>query len=463
MEVNFYIEQKGKSDLWQIQMMVTDKTLKPRVKYYSERRIDPKEWNKEKQKARGTSNNSLNSRLDSLRSYAIQTYDKLKHEQDLCHESFHNELLILDGKSNRVKLTRLSKKSGFIFCFEGFIKKCEDGTYKTRGKTDYSPGTIENFRGVKNTLIRFSKETGFKLDWQNINDDFYDKFTTYLWDDLKCFDGWVGQTVAIVKKFLNFCVSQKILQDKLYSENWKNWKEDDVDALALMPEEIQLLYKMPIPKDGYLHGVPINSLYVNDLEKVKDNVIFGCLTCLRVANLLSLKEQDLVIQGNKWSINPIQVKIGKPIWIRLHSIGIAIIKKYRHKYDTLLPSFDVRRYDECLKDLAYLFRDYINSLNLSDKVITNDWNTPFTRTRYKRGKAIRVQVDICDMMRSHTVRTSGITTLLIMGMREFEVKKISGHSKDSKSFGKYIRIAQKYVDVQSDNAWDKVFNTLKVG
>jgi hypothetical protein len=43
------------------------------------------------------------------------------------------------------------------------------------------------------------------------------------------------------------------------------------------------------------------------------------------------------------------------------------------------------------------------------------------------------------------MRRTGITVLLMLGMPEYLVRKISGHSAHSKSFFRYVNFAQSYI------------------
>ena len=52
----------------------------------------------------------------------------------------------------------------------------------------------------------------------------------------------------------------------------------------------------------------------------------------------------------------------------------------------------------------------------------------------------------------------GITLLLTMGASELAVKKISGHSANSKSFQRYVNLAQEYLDTEINLAHEKLVN-----
>ena len=98
-----------------------------------------------------------------------------------------------------------------------------------------------------------------------------------------------------------------------------------------------------------------------------------------------------------------------------------------------------------------LFNFNKNLKNLGEKA---DFTTPIEVSREKQGKAKQLansvakeqKLGFCDKMSSHMMRRTAITTLLILGMPEHLVRKISGHSAASKSFNRYVHYAQVYMD-----------------
>lgn len=85
------------------------------------------------------------------------------------------------------------------------------------------------------------------------------------------------------------------------------------------------------------------------------------------------------------------------------------------------------------------------------------------RQRKKRGlntkiilKADNNQYRFCDLVSSHTMRRTAITTMLMLGMKEHLVKKISGHSDNSKSFYRYVNLVQSYLDNEVDVVFTKL-------
>lgn len=74
----------------------------------------------------------------------------------------------------------------------------------------------------------------------------------------------------------------------------------------------------------------------------------------------------------------------------------------------------------------------------------------------KKVKSTKVKTRFCDKMSSHMMRRTAITTLLILGMPEILVRKISGHSNNSSSFGRYVHFAQAYIDREIEKVHEKL-------
>jgi integrase len=80
-------------------------------------------------------------------------------------------------------------------------------------------------------------------------------------------------------------------------------------------------------------------------------------------------------------------------------------------------------------------------------------------TRERQGKTKQLngkQLRFCDKMSSHMMRRTAITTLLILGMPEHLIRKISGHSHSSNSFNRYVHYAQAYIDKEIDKVHEKL-------
>ena len=61
-----------------------------------------------------------------------------------------------------------------------------------------------------------------------------------------------------------------------------------------------------------------------------------------------------------------------------------------------------------------------------------------------------------DHISSHTMRRTAITTLLVLGVPEQVVRKVSGHAAGSKEFYKYVSIAQAFLSKEVQQAHNRL-------
>ncbi len=90
---------------------------------------------------------------------------------------------------------------------------------------------------------------------------------------------------------------------------------------------------------------------------------------------------------------------------------------------------------------------------------THQTNINYRRVDAIRGKIFRKSVGnkaeslrFCDIVSSHIMRRTAITSLLVLGVSERTVRKISGHTESSSSFARYVNLAQSYQDSELERA-----------
>jgi site-specific recombinase XerD len=325
-----------------------------------------------------------------------------------------------------------TSKEGVIPCFESFIAKSKSGERKTKKGRKVKGKTIAKYEYALSILKSFQDKKSYSLRWERINDTFYHSFTEYMWVDLEFYDNSVGTVINPLKTFLNWCVDEKIIKDKIYNNSWITWKED-IDILVLYPDELKILFNADIPQEH---------------KATAHLFLAGCMTCLRVSNLNEL-DKDKHIVGDQLKI--VTAKTYKSIMLDIS----PMLKDIFSQYENLLPKRSVFYFNKKLKSLAKWLKEEIAKGDKKN-FVGNAWDSKFIRTRYKRGEGIQISCNIEDMISSHTMRRTGITNLLMMGLSETEVKGISGHSFSGESFAKYVKIAEQFLSKKSNDAWAKI-------
>ena len=216
-------------------------------------------------------------------------------------------------------------------------------------------------------------------------------------------------------------------------------RKEEVDILVLSPEQLKFL----------IHDEAFHHKLSPAQKRVKDVFVFGCTTGLRFSDLFLLTNKNFEKQGEIWYLKVKSKKTKTPTAIKLPSYAVEMYQKYASK-----------------SNRALLFKPvslFIFNRTLKEIGEKAEFTQPIEVVRERMGKPKKIlrentqkQLRFCDKMSSHMMRRTAITTLLILGMPEHLVRKISGHSSGSVSFNRYIHYAQVYIDKEIDKIHRKL-------
>lgn len=316
--------------------------------------------------------------------------------------------------------------------------------------------TLKNYNALHRLLTGFLIDKDFKLEITAISgknyrqflkqkkhwQQFYLKFTDYMYDDCGHFDNYVGSIVKLLKSFCQWVVTEKGINIGTFYKSFYAPKED-IPIIVLQPEQLNFL----INNKQFDENLP---LY---LRNTKDFFVFGCTVGLRVSDLQSLKRSNLEIVGNNYYLKVYSKKNSTYTKLKLPLYAIDLINRNRLRYSSgknvlLFPS----------KSLVNLNKQIKTIMELAG------WDYSLTKTRMRRGRPIEVYKNVqksehyrfCDLITTHTMRRTAITTLLSLGMDEPSVRKISGHAPGSVEFYKYVKYNQQNLDEKTDLAFEKL-------
>lgn len=135
-------------------------------------------------------------------------------------------------------------------------------------------------------------------------------------------------------------------------------------------------------------------------------------------------------------LTKVAIKTGELTEFKLPDYCVEILKRYKGKYGTILPTMSDVKLNKYLKELGAFC----------------EWNEPVTKIRYRRGKKVVMKgnngenLKFSDLLTTHCMRRTAITTSLIIGIPEYSVRRLSGHSPNSKEFYRYVKQAQDVFD-----------------
>jgi integrase len=337
--------------------------------------------------------------------------------------------------------------------FQQFIKASASGRRLTPSCKRISPGTITNYRYAQKLLLEFESKTGASLRIQllhrasmrtlqkerNYWSKFYTQFSTFLYKEKGYYDNYVRSIFKMLKSFFNYLQTEKGFSVGNYHKSFRIPLQKTT-PVVLQPEKLQYLISNKAFEDS------LNPY----LKRVKDIFVFGCTVALRVSDLMGLQKKNVINAGEDIYLNLCTQKTGAEVKIPLPQYAVEIVNKYKRKAGKyILPRLSV------------------TNLNIQIKKLIEkaEWDYPLTKAISKQGKLTELKrVDgkswcFHQHITAHTMRRTAITTLLIMGVPELIVRKISGHAPGSKEFYRYVAVAQEYMNQEVMIAYKKLVET----
>jgi integrase len=338
--------------------------------------------------------------------------------------------------------------------FERFIKETKNGK---RRKLNGEPIKLQTTRNYFHVLVLLKKYEEFKqvqlrvtvnilnnkrllVQEQKYWKDFYRNFSDYLLYHKGCFDNYTGNAFKILKCFFQYLRNEKFLNISLFYKRFYVRKEE-IRIITLLPEQFCYLIL-----DQKFH----NSLTWIQ-RKHKDMFVFGCTAALRFSDLMNLCVKDIEYQAGNYFLHFRSVKTDTPVNVKLPAFAVDIFQHYARRKSPdqkLFPRLAKPNFNSAIQKIGTLagWTESIGKCRTKNGVSTEIYQTNKKLFRF------------CDQLSSHVMRRTGITTLLMLGMPEYLVRKISGHCAHSKSFYRYVNFAQSYITDEIDKAHQKLLS-----
>ncbi len=309
--------------------------------------------------------------------------------------------------------------------------------------------TVENYKRVKILLLEFchkyqlelriraaSKFTQREMSVERAYwDKFYRNFSCFLFKEHNCYDNYVGSVFKTIKTFFRYLKSDRFVPcGDFYTKFYV--RKEEISIITLLPHQLQFL----IQDKEFETSLPQN------LRDTKDLFVFGCTVALRYSDLLKLRKSDIENVNGNCYLSITTQKTSTPVKIKLPDYAKAIIYKERFRKPTRGKIF----YPLSVSRL---------NINIRRLIELAGWVQPIEKSRRRAGLTLEIRnarasvgggFRFCDMVSTHTMRRTAITTMLILGMPELVVRKLSGHSSSGKSFYRYVSFAQAYMDIEME-------------
>lgn len=342
-----------------------------------------------------------------------------------------------------------------ISFFESFIRDSSLGIRTKKDGKRIRHSTVDNYRYAFNHLHDYVQSD--RLEWKiyyynrlnqrereqakRYNKRFYQSLTQFLYEK-NLFDNYVGMVIKCLKAFYNYLeIDRNIIVGPYHK------------TFVVPVEEVQIIALTPKQFSYVMHNEQFNEKVVErNLEKIRDVFVFGCTVALRFSDLMDLDKRNITKMGNSTYLQVKSQKSNTYTSIKLPQYAIDIIEKYVEE-KKLLPTFSKWWFNKELKRMGELLPE----------------NMEVVKTRERNGKQVVIYKDeatkenysIADLLSSHVMRRTAITTMLSLGMPEHLVRKISGHAPNSKSFFRYVQYTQHLLDAATDDIFDQLTGEKK--
>jgi integrase len=334
--------------------------------------------------------------------------------------------------------------------FRKFVNHSQSGRRRTATGKRISGGCLEQYRRVLTLLTVFDEQLNYPLRIRLLHraslremlkekrywEVFFLDFCNFLYRKRNYFDQSACSVFKMIKTFFNYLLVEKGLPIGQFYKKFRIPAEK-FTPVVLTPAQLNFLIT--------------NKEFENSLspllKRTKDIFVFGCTVGLRYSDLMRLKKSNIYSDGETTVLQLTTNKTGSEVKSPLPDYAMEIIGRYKRITGTrLLPGIANSNFN-------------INIKSLMEKT---GWVQPMPRMRHRQGKLIEVKTKkgksfrFCDQITAHTMRRTAITILLMLGVPEMVVRKISGHAPGSKEFFRYVSIAQDFLDDKVREAHNKL-------
>jgi len=393
-KVNYYLKHVGAKEPTLISMQIKF-PIDQRVVISTGDKIHPDEWDFTKQRAvanrKSPRNAEVNLWLDKIEGDVKSIFrnlfiDGITPTAVIVREKLLTALGITPIKAEQKKLDLL----GFIeeFMVQSTVSKAKE--------------TIKSYKTTLNHIRNFATKNKQTVDFEDINIDFYHKFTGYL-QGIGNSKNTISKQIKNLKTFMGEATERGLnINMDFKSRSFKKVTEE-VDKIYLTEEEIMRMYTLKLPKGK---------------ERVRDLFVIACYTGLRYSDFSRITPDNILHD----QIHMRTQKTGEKVIIPLAPIVKEILAKYDYRLPTAISNQKMNQY---LKDIGEL-------AGIDDSiVITRTIGGTKVRTTYKKFQLIS----------AHCGRRSMATNAYKRGVPSISLMKITGHSTE-KAFMSYIRISQ---------------------
>jgi integrase len=375
-----------------------------RLQYFTGFRIDSANWDPKTQRVKKIGNNkeridvtNINNHLSDIEKQIGDIY----HECKILHKDLHVDDIREELKKRLFEPEKVEKS--FFEYMQEFIEK-------ESKLNDWTKGTVTKFNTNYNQLLQFQEKYKFKIEFNRIDENFFNRYLTFQRDILEHRNTTMAKNLKILKWFLNWATRNGHNKNLFYKDFKPEFKgiSRNHKIIFLTWDELMDLYKLEISQTYLGH--------------VRDVFCFCCFTGLRYSDVYNLKRSN--IKAN--TIEFTTVKTDEILIIDLNSYSREILGKYKdfnYKNDKCLPVISNQKFNDYLKKLG------------KDAGLDSPENVVY----YRGAERIEKTYKKYELLSTHVGRKTFITNALFFNIPSEVIMSWTGH-KDHKVMENYYKI-----------------------
>jgi len=382
-----------------------------RLKYSTGESIEPQYWNTETQTANEAikGNKQLSEQLKSINLQLSRYKNKVAEIESFWTVQKIEPTIeaLKDELDKEFKIEPATRKNDLF----GFIETFIENVKFTRGTNPkpISPKTKTKYRITLKILKDFAeKKRRGKLDFKNIDMDFYFEFIDFLQKQYKHTPNTIGKNVKVLKLFLREATEAGLKTNPTFENRKFAAMSEDVSHIYLNENELDLLWNLDLSNNSRL-------------ETVRDLFLIGCHTALRFSDFTNIKPQNIIETTGGRAIKIQTQKTSQTVFIPLHWRVEVILAKY----DNQLPrAISNQKMNDYLKEVGKLA----------------GIDTQIETSKTKAGLKFTSLQPKYELITTHTARRSAATNMFKAGIPSISIMRITGHKTES-VFLKYINFS----------------------
>lgn len=417
----------GKAPLY---VRVQDVNLKVNLMLSTHLDVDIQMWNKpHKGRAfKAYMASSEGRRISELSDEIKHTIESLL-SQEIRITSAMTEKLIDDivYREERIVAARKQHYITLNQYIDKFISSIASGNRQTEKGTDYAASTVKSIRAAMNQFIRFQMDKGRKVDFQDVDMNFYYDYTAYLKAKNYSINS-IGKCIKELKTILRAAESEGYDVNPRFKDKKFKGTRIDVDSIYLTRDDLTKIMSVDTSKLSHGHIL------------ARDIFMVGVWTAQRVSDYNNLSRENIKDHRIPKIIDDkLTFKEFQTVEIRQKKTGTKVsvpvsreLKSILERYDYQLPHLEDQVINRYMKDICrFAGLDELIEIQTT-----------------KGGKAMKEYKHKWELVHSHTARRTGATLMYLAGMDYYDIMRITGHTSPT--------MLKKYIKADSIEVADKI-------